>query len=139
MKEIKKISDLLDSYISFLTMRMQNRKKNIDIYNQWEIIVEEENLPIESYLDDVKSNTLRIYTANLYIADDRKSIEREHLLYVDIRIKPTELADDKPISRGDERNDREDICRSDQTADQESLYQDGKLFYRRDKDRSKRQ
>ena len=64
MKEIKKISDLLDSYISFLTMRMQNRKKNIDIYNQWEIIVEEENLPIESYLDDVKSNTLFVHVSH---------------------------------------------------------------------------
>jgi hypothetical protein len=61
MKEIKKLSNLLDTYISILTMRMKNKKKNLSIYNQWEIIVEKENLPSNSYLEDFKNNTLFVH------------------------------------------------------------------------------
>jgi Protein of unknown function (DUF721). len=61
MKEIKKLSDLLDTYISILTQRMRSRKKDVNIYNQWEIIAEKENLSFDSYLDDFKNNTLFIH------------------------------------------------------------------------------
>ncbi|MGP1414561.1 MAG: DciA family protein [Treponema sp.] len=60
MKEIKKFSNLLDDYISTLTAQMQSKKKNINVYNYWETILEKENLSSNSYLDDFKNDTLFI-------------------------------------------------------------------------------
>ena len=61
MKEVRKLSELLDAYISILTQRMKDRKKDLNIYNQWDVIVEKENLPSDSYLEDFKNNTLLIH------------------------------------------------------------------------------
>ncbi len=64
MREVKKLSNLLDIYISILTQRMQNRKKDVNIYNYWEIISEQENLSSDSYLDDFKNNTLFVHVSH---------------------------------------------------------------------------
>ena len=61
MKGIKKLSSLLDVYVSLLTNKMQDKKKNISIYNYWEVIMEKESLSINSYLDDFKNNTLFVH------------------------------------------------------------------------------
>lgn len=61
MKEVKKLSKLLDAYVSILTERMKNRKKDVNIYNYWDIVVEKENLPFNSYLDDFKNNIFFVH------------------------------------------------------------------------------
>ena len=60
MKEIKGLSRLLDDYISLLTIQMDNKKRNISIYDAWEDIIEKENLSSNSYLDDFKNGTIII-------------------------------------------------------------------------------
>ena len=60
MKEIKSFSNLLKDYISILTTRMENKKKNVNIYDAWEEIVKKENLSSSSYLDDCRDNTIFI-------------------------------------------------------------------------------
>lgn len=92
MKEIKKLSKLLEAYVSALTERMQNRKKDINIYNYWDVVIKKENLPFNSYLNDFKNNIFFVHVdhpgnAQQIRMKSKKIINDFNITFPDLNIK----------------------------------------------------
>ena len=87
MKEIKSFSNLLKDYISILTTRMENKKKNVNIYDAWEEIVKKENLSSSSCLDDCRDNTIFIRVEHPGMAQQIKMKNNKNLFMFLMNIK----------------------------------------------------
>lgn len=103
MKEVKKFSDLLDSYISVLNLRMQNKKKNVDIYDLWQEIAENENISSNSYLDNFNNNTIFIHVDHPCIAQQirmkkKMIIEEFKVKFPNLNIKKINIIIDSVLN-----------------------------------------
>ena len=61
MKEIKKISDLINPFISEINKKIYRENKDICIYDLWDEIIEKENLPNSSTLEDIRNSVIFVH------------------------------------------------------------------------------